>query len=935
MQIFNPGEVVANRFRIVRFLAEGGMGEVYEAEDQVLGEPVALKFLSRRSMGRKRVLQRFRREIQLARKVTHANVCRTFDVFEHQPRGGGASVSFVTMELLRGETLEDHLKRRGPLTIAEAGPLARQMADALTAAHGAGVIHRDFKSANVMLVPGAKGLRAVVTDFGLARPVESNEPPPAPERPGKRTPITGEYQLIGTADYMAPEQLMGEEVTPLADIYAFGVVLFEMVTAEKPYKSGSLVTLLARRVSEPPASPREFVPDLDPTWERVILQCLDRDPSLRPANSWEVVVALMGGETFQGAQSTAGYPRPPLDLLLAEEHSSSPPLRDRRLLIAFATVLIISALGLVGIWLIRSPEPALWLGTPVRVTSAGGLELDPAFSPDGRFLVYSSDKSGHFELWLQDLATNHHRQLTSAGEEVFEPAFAPTSEALAYHSEGRGGIWLLPLDSEGNPSGLARQLSPFGSRPAFSPDGRSLAFQSESSPQLSDTTAPALGPSTLWRVDLAGGESVQLTRPGAPKGGHATPAFSPDGRRLVFSTSLYGRSEIWTLDLESGVTAPVVRDPAGSYDPVYSPDGREIYFSAVSRQVYGLWRVPISQRSGRPTGAPVQIRNIGLASIRQLALSADGRRIAYTAMQTSSELWSMPLAETGLPSGPAEPLTRLGGRNNRPAFSFDGERIVFDHWQLGLSIDLWIIAARGGAPQRITQREADDTQGQWLSSHRLAFRAEDMENRGLWTVDLDAEADVPTPVGDPQSLVELPAKTFWATLSPAAPRMAYHIADEDGGRTIWVQELGGERLARISSRDLADATPEDHTLGFPVWSHDGSWLAFQHRQGEDRTHVMVLAADGGEAVQLTHGDGENWPYSFSPDGDKVAFAARRNGAWGLWWVSRSTGEEMRLTPAPKLNQYMRYPTWSPQGDQLVYELASSVGDIFLLETEAN
>jgi Tol biopolymer transport system component/tRNA A-37 threonylcarbamoyl transferase component Bud32 len=934
MQIMKPGEFVAERFRIVRFLAEGGMGEVYEAEDQVLGELVALKFLSRRSMGQETVVRRFRQEIQLARKVTHPNVCRTFDMFQHHPGNGEKPVSFVTMELLRGETLEERLMLQGPMSEEEALPLVRQMADALTAAHTAGVIHRDFKTNNVMLVPtGAEnGLRAVVTDFGLARPVEHTEDlPKDPNRPGTRTPITGENQLIGTADYMAPEQLLGHVVTPLSDMYAFGVVLFEMVTGEKPYRSGNLAKLLASRVRDPPTSPRQFKPNLDEVWEQVILSCLERDPKLRPANGWEVIIALVGEEVaLRGSQSSTNIQRPSLNLLLAEEAVPPQATRgNRRPLLAILTALLLA--GALWFSLSRPPIPHLWSGTPTRLTSAGGLELDPAFSPDGRFLAYSSDGTGHFELWLQDLETSQNHQLTDAGEELFEPTFSPSGGALAYHSKGRGGIWILSLNGGGSTQGKPRQLSSFGSRPAFSPDGKSIVFQSEGSPQLSDTAAPALGPSTLWRVDLGNKKSQQLTKAGLPEGGHAAPTFSPDGQRLVFSTSLYGRSEIWSLDLKNGDTFPIVREPTGSYDPVVAPDGRSLYFSAVSRQVYGLWRVSISKKSGHPIDKPVQIRNIGLASIRQLALSADGRRIAYTAMQTSSELWSMPLDTlTGYPTSQAQPLTTLGGRNNRPAFSSDGERIAFDHWQIGFSIDLWVVAARGGAPQRVTRREGDDTQAQWLSANRLAFRAEDPVHRGLWAVDVMPNSE--TPLGSPQRILPLPDGVFWATLSPAAPRVAYHKANENGGRTIWVQELlGAAKQSIISSQDVPGFSPGEHAIGFPVWSQDGAWLAYQHRQSETRTHVAILPATGGEPLQITHGESENWPYSFSPDGDKVAFAARRDGKWSLWWVSRSSQEERRLTPSPKLNQYVRYPTWSPHGDQLVYELASSVGDIFLVE----
>ena len=257
-KIVAPGQTVADRFEILRFIDEGGMGEVYEAEDRVLGERVALKFLNRRNIGDERVLRRFRREIQLARKVTHPNVCRLFDVYTHRVEDGqlqGEEVAFVTMEMLAGQTLEAFLTDHGHLDEGQALPLIRQMAAALDAAHRVGIIHRDFKTSNVMLVPdedSARPPRVVVTDFGLAQTVQ--RPPP------DATPMTDEMKLIGTPDYMSPEQLRGAELGVTTDVYALGVVIFEMVTGARPYSADNTMGLLVKRVSEPPEKPRAFPP---------------------------------------------------------------------------------------------------------------------------------------------------------------------------------------------------------------------------------------------------------------------------------------------------------------------------------------------------------------------------------------------------------------------------------------------------------------------------------------------------------------------------------------------------------------------------------------------------------------------------------------------------------------------------------------------------
>ncbi len=281
------GACLVERFEIVRFIGKGGMGEVYEADDRELDQRVALKTVRPELSGDAEMVARFRREIQLSRQVTHPNVCRIFDLFRHRQPDGG-DLLFLTMELLDGETIGDRLARAGPLPSDEVWPLARQMAEALAAAHETGVVHRDFKTSNVMLVPGPQGLRAVVTDFGLARSVV-----PRGSLDGS---LTGGHTIIGTLAYMAPEQMAKREITPAVDVYACGMVLYQMLTGALPFEcGGDPLSAAIRRSQEDPPSPREFHPELDPTWERLILRCLERDPGLRFRDGTELLAAVTGG----------------------------------------------------------------------------------------------------------------------------------------------------------------------------------------------------------------------------------------------------------------------------------------------------------------------------------------------------------------------------------------------------------------------------------------------------------------------------------------------------------------------------------------------------------------------------------------------------------------------------------------------------------------
>ncbi len=283
------GELLARRFRIVRFIAAGGMGEVYEAEDTVLGERVALKTLRPELARREDSVRRFTREIQLARRVTHRNVCRIYDLFRHDPeRDGGPQreLLFLSMELLEGETLAERLAREGRLEPAEAARIAGEAALGLAAAHRIGVVHRDLKPSNVMLVPEAGGERVVVTDFGLAR-LQSGA--------STEASLTVEGVVVGTPDYMAPEQVAGERIAPATDVYALGVVLYEMVTGERPFTGDSPLSIAVKRLREMPRPPRTVAPEVPPELERVILRCLARNPRARYRDAAEVAAALGAG----------------------------------------------------------------------------------------------------------------------------------------------------------------------------------------------------------------------------------------------------------------------------------------------------------------------------------------------------------------------------------------------------------------------------------------------------------------------------------------------------------------------------------------------------------------------------------------------------------------------------------------------------------------
>jgi serine/threonine protein kinase len=276
---FSVGQVVMDRFEIVRFVARGGMGEVYEARDAVLKETVALKTLVSTSLDDEAAMSRLMAEVRLARHVTHPNVCRILE-FGHHRTPQGEAVPFLTMEFLHGETLARRLEREGRLAPHYVADLLAQAAAGLTAIHAAGIVHRDVKPQNIVLLPGSPE-RLVLTDFGLARALKGTTT--VSNRSGSA--------LFGTLDYLAPELIEGKTATPSSDIYALGIVLFEMLTGTKPFAPITSLAGAAARRAATPRRPSEIVAGLDRTWDDRVAGCLARRPEQRFASANELVVA--------------------------------------------------------------------------------------------------------------------------------------------------------------------------------------------------------------------------------------------------------------------------------------------------------------------------------------------------------------------------------------------------------------------------------------------------------------------------------------------------------------------------------------------------------------------------------------------------------------------------------------------------------------------
>ena len=427
-----PGDVVSGRFRIVRPLGDGGMGEVYEAHDSELGVQIALKTLRPEIAANPEVLGRFRQEVRIAHRITHPNVCRTFQFDRevgHTSSDGSDPVdlTFITMEFLDGETLQQVLKRTGRLAPERAYAIATQMAEAIEAAHHTGIIHRDIKPGNVMICPGRNGEpdRVVVTDFGLAKidlaAAGANPELSAISHPGR---------AMGTLPYMAPEQLEVGNVTAATDIYAFGLVLFEMVTGEKAFPNANTPTTAFRRLTEDPPSPRVLVPTLPAEWEAAIVGCLQIDPSARFQHASDVVAVLEGASPAELRTSSRSHPSSRATWTSVRRRSK---VRRRRMVAGAAAVLLCVSLS----W----PAYRLYQWRANSTVAPGTLVyLAPVKNETGE-----KQLDNITELVRAGLSQSAHINLLDAGrvgdvlQSMTKPADTPITQSIAREIAMRAG----------------------------------------------------------------------------------------------------------------------------------------------------------------------------------------------------------------------------------------------------------------------------------------------------------------------------------------------------------------------------------------------------------------------------------------------------------------------------------------------------------------
>jgi Tol biopolymer transport system component/DNA-binding winged helix-turn-helix (wHTH) protein len=556
---------------------------------------------------------------------------------------------------------------------------------------------------------------------------------------------------------------------------------------------------------------------------------------------------------------------------------------------------------------------------PVQLTTNAGLDLHPALSPHGDAVAFVSDRNGAFEIYIRALdGSARDTLLTSDGAQNVQPAWSPDGKFLAYHSRQKGGIWIVAARG-----GIPKQVVAEGSSPAWSPDGAHIAYQSDEHADVAPTGFGAQAGSTILLVAAAGGEPKQLTHSHHPEGGHGAPAWSHDGRYLSFAVFEGGRQNgLWLLDRQTRKTTQL-RNGDLLYESAFSRDGRTIY--ATGGEAF-IVRFPFDATTGTLSGPAETIPIPGVPGVRDLSISGDGSTLTFAGLSLNSQIWAQRVTADGTPIGQPGALTEdTSRRNSTPVVSPDGMHVAYTASRRGQDPNVWVMRTDGTDARQLTSDATSDYWPDWSpDSRRVVFLSRRSGHESLWSVDVTTRTeerlfDIPQ---DTRAGHTVPGRLAEVRFSPSISRVALSMFVPPTGRRV----LFVSAFQPFAPRALSDGSM---SLGYPAWSPDERSIAVEIKDGSS-THAGIVDVQTGAERRLTSERGQTWVRSWSPDGRKIAAAVLREGVWSLRWIEVATGREGMITRPDKPRSYYRYPDWSRRGGLVVFERAEMVGNIWQL-----
>jgi serine/threonine-protein kinase len=796
-------------YEILSPIGAGGMGEVYRARDSKLHRDVAIKVLPEAVAEDAERLARFQREAQVLAALNHPHIAAIYGLEK------SGSLEALVLELVEGETLADRIGA-GPIPVGEALAIARQIADALEAAHEKGIVHRDLKPANVKVTPEGK---VKVLDFGLAKALTGDRSSPdQTHSPTLTAAATSAGVVIGTAAYMSPEQARGKAVDKRADIWAFGALLYEMLSGRKAFEgetvSDTLAAVLRADIdwsalpAETPASVR-----------RVLRRCLDRDARTRFRDIADARIEM--DEAVEPASAAAA----PVAVA-----------RPRGGRIAWAVAALLAAAGAVGWWrALSAPKPADPVRTAFAVSIPGGdlIAYDDtptlALSRDGRRLVYAAERAGVRGLFLRTLGEIEPRALEGTMG-ARSPFFSPDGQWIGFFAEG-GTLKKAPV-SGGPPQLICEGVT--AHRGAVWADDDTIILAADYAAGLS-------------RVSARGGRIEPLTKVDAGKGErtHRWPDILPGGESVLFSIGSekspgnYDDAKIALLDRKTGRFRILLE---GGSMPRYCPPGYLLYVRARS-----LLAVPfdVARREivGEPIPVPEKISGDPSSGIGYFAVGGNGS-FAFVPGATTSAESKLVLTDR---KGTATELPLPARQYRFPRFSPDGTRIAFSIGSgRGADDEVWIYQLSGGGLERLTFSGGNFCPIWSRDGQRLAYVSARATNEGIYARSADGGGAEEWLYGD-----------FTARLPSDWSRDGKTLLFTHPSNQVWVAEL--KSVGTASAEPGSDAHVIEPSAYGGVFSPDDRWIAYAAGVAGAVAEIFVQAADGSAAKWQLTTDGGGQP----------------------------------------------------------------------------
>jgi Tol biopolymer transport system component len=823
------------------------MGEVYRARDTRLDRDVAIKVLPDAFARDADRLSRFEREAKAVAALSHPNILAIHDTGSH-----GGQV-FVVTELLEGETLRERVQQ-GPMPVRKATEIATQIARGLAAAHDKGIIHRDLKPENIFLLNDGQ---VKILDFGLARSIDSGatETLPAATDPGA---------VMGTVGYMAPEQVRGQVIDARADLFAFGTVLYEMLSGRRAFKGDTAADTSIAIVKEDPPELAGVRADVPLALQRIVRHCLEKNPAERFQSARDVAFALesssdsgpstLSAPHYGGAVGTVRATRPGVLAAIA---------------IGAAIVL---ALGFVA-WRAGASRPAasdtaakpIVIGTATQLTADDGLEIDPAISPDGKLLAYAAGTATKMRIFIRPVTGGRTISLSEDREAFeFRPRWSPDGNQILYLTRAgafvasalggtsrqviQGTLGSAAWSADGKQVLVARgrtlsvaQLDGSGERVLgsasdvlhscdWSPRGDWIACVSGNANSV--VPGPTFGntaPSTLMLIPAAGGRFTDITEGGAL---NQSPVWSPDGRQLYFVSNRQGPRDIYVMDLAAD--GRVQGEPhrvstgLGAQTIAFSATAERLVYVAYSARS-NVWSLPIPSSGTAEPSSAVAVTT-GNQIVESMRVSRDRQWLMYdSTLHLNADIFRLPLA-----GGAAERLTTDPADDFAPDLSPDGREVAYHSFRSG-SRDIFVKPLDGGPLQQVTASPSQESYPLWSPDGRaLAFVDQFAENgalRGLFVVRRDPSGHWGAPL-----LVR-------KGVSPRAswlPDGRSFAGTEAGALEVISVETGAARVVYAPAPGSNDPSVENVVI-----AEDGRTAYFKSHDADGRASFWAVSLTGG------------------------------------------------------------------------------------------